>query len=87
MQGLKKFSVRAQLRDGEVRGFTMLYDQMMEGIVAPVMVAMANAFSPFPERSAPFAALRKSVEYGTGAGRQRRRATSSPTASSPKAAR
>ena len=66
MQGLKKFSVKAQMRDGEVRGFTMMYDQMMEGIVAPVMVAMASAFSPFPERSAPFAALAKPVEYGTG---------------------
>jgi len=66
MQGLKLFSVRAKLRDGEVRGFTMLYDQMMEGIVAPVMVAMASAFSPFPERSAPYAALAQSVEYGNG---------------------
>ena len=66
MQGLKLFSVRAKVRDGEVRGFTMMYDQMMEGIVAPVMVAMASAFSPFPERSAPYAALSKSVEYGTG---------------------
>ena len=66
MQGLKLFSVRAKLRDGEVRGFTMLYDQMMETIVAPVMVAMAAAFSPFPERSAPYAALAKSVEYGNG---------------------
>jgi hypothetical protein len=66
MQGLKKFSVRGKIRDGEVRGFTMLFDQGMEGIVAPVMVAMASAFSPFPERSAPFAALAKSVEYGNG---------------------
>ncbi len=66
MQGLKNFSVRAQLRDGEVRGFTMLYDQAMEGIVAPVMVAMAAAFSPFPERSAPYAALARKVEYGNG---------------------
>lgn len=66
MQGLKRFSVRARLRDGEVRGFTMLYDQAMEGIVAPVMVAMASAFTPFPERTAPFAALSKSVEYGNG---------------------
>lgn len=64
MQGLKMFSVRAKLRDGEVRGFTIRYDQMMETIVSPVMVAMASAFSPFPERSAPFAALAKSVEYG-----------------------
>jgi hypothetical protein len=66
MQGLKYFTVRAKLRDGEVRGFTLLYDQMMEGIVAPVMVAMASAFSPFPERPAPFASLAKKVEYGTG---------------------
>ncbi|HEY7978842.1 MAG TPA: hypothetical protein VID67_11640, partial [Rhizomicrobium sp.] len=66
MQGLKLFSVRAKVRGGEVRGFTMMYDQMMEGIVAPVMAAMASAFSPFPERSAPYAALSKSVEYGTG---------------------
>jgi hypothetical protein len=66
MQGLKKFSVRASFRNGEVRGFTMLFDQAMEGIVAPVMVAMASGFSPFPQRSAPFAALSKSVEYGNG---------------------
>ena len=66
LQGLKIFSVRAQIRNGEVRGFTMMYDQMMETIVAPVMVAMASAFSPFPERSAPFATLAKSVEYGNG---------------------
>jgi len=66
LQGLKKFSVRAQLRNGEVRGFTVLFDQMMETIVAPVMVAMASAFSPFPERSTPFAELAKSVEYGNG---------------------
>lgn len=66
LQGLKKFSVRATIRNGEVRGFTMQFDQMMETIVAPVMVAMASAFSPFPERSAPFAALAKSVEYGNG---------------------
>jgi len=66
MQGLKYFSVRAKARDGEVRGFTLLYDQMMEGIVAPVMVAMAAAFSPFPQAPAPFAALAKKVEYGTG---------------------
>jgi hypothetical protein len=66
LQGLKKFSVRAKLRDGEVRGFTMLFDQMMETIVSPVMVAMASSFSPFPERTAPFAALSRSVEYGNG---------------------
>lgn len=66
LQGLKKFGVRAFIRNGEVRGFTMLFDQMMETIVAPVTVAMASSFSPFPERTAPFAALPKSVEYGNG---------------------
>jgi trypsin-like peptidase len=66
MQGLKKFSVRAYARDGEIRGVTVLFDQMMETIVAPVTAAMVSAFSPFPERSLPFAAPTKSVEYGTG---------------------
>ena len=66
MQGLKKFSVRAQFRNGEVRGFTILFDQMMETIVAQVTVAMVSAFSPFPEGSTPFAAMAKTVEYGNG---------------------
>jgi hypothetical protein len=66
MQGLKNFTTRAKMRDGEVRGVTVSYDQMMETIVAPVTVAMASAFTPFPERSAPFAALAKAVDYGTG---------------------
>ena len=66
MQGLKMFSVRAKMRDGEARGFTIMYDQMMETIVAPATAAMVSAFSPFPERSAPYAALARSVEYGNG---------------------
>ena len=66
MQGLKKFSVRGYMRDGEIRGFTLLFDQMMETIVAPVTAAMVSAFSPFPERSSPFAAMATSVEYGNG---------------------
>src|SRR6185312_2859148 len=66
MQGLKRFLVKAQMRDGETRGFTVLYDQAMEGIVAPVLGAMTNAYTPFPERSAPFAQPAKSVDYGTG---------------------
>jgi S1-C subfamily serine protease len=66
MQGLKKFSVRAYARDGEIRGVTVLFDQMMETIVAPATAAMVSAFSPFPERTLPFAAPTKSVEYGTG---------------------
>lgn len=66
MQGLKKFTVRAYARDGEIRGVTVLFDQMMETIVAPAMAAMASAFAPFPERGLPFAAMARSVEYGSG---------------------
>ena len=66
MQGLKYFDVRAEKRDGEIRGFTLLYDQAMRGIVAPVADAMASAFAPFPARNMPFAVLEKPVEYGTG---------------------
>jgi hypothetical protein len=66
LQGLKKFGVRAQLKNGELRGYTVLYDQMMEGIVAPVTAAMANVFSPFPDSGTPIAALTKPVDYGSG---------------------
>ena len=66
MQGLKIFSVRAQRRDGEIRGLILLFDQMMETIVAGVTPAIVSAFSPFPERSMPFAAMAKPVEYGNG---------------------
>ncbi|MGZ5810605.1 MAG: serine protease [Xanthobacteraceae bacterium] len=66
MQGLKKFSVRGYARDGEIRGFTLLFDQMMETIVAPVTAAMVSAFSPYPGRSSLFATTANSVEYGNG---------------------
>ncbi len=66
LQGLKKFGVRAQLKNGELRGYTVMFDQAMEGIVAPVTAAMANSFSPFPDSNAPIASLAKPVDYGTG---------------------
>ena len=66
LQGLKKFGVRAQLKNGELRGYTVMFDQAMEGIVAPVTAAMANSFAPFPDSNAPIAALAKPVDYGTG---------------------
>jgi hypothetical protein len=66
LQGLKLFAVRAQLKDGELRGYTMLYDQAMAGIVLPVLGPMANAFAPFPDGAAPLAALARPVAYGTG---------------------
>jgi S1-C subfamily serine protease len=66
LQGLKQFAVRAQLKKGELRGYTIFYDQAMEGIMLPVLPAMANAFAPFPEGAAPVATLSRPVAYGTG---------------------
>ncbi len=68
LQGLKKFYVRAQIRDLEVRGLTILYDQATEGIMDPVTVVMGSAFAPFSgtgltELMGP---TRRKIEYGTG---------------------
>jgi peptidoglycan hydrolase-like protein with peptidoglycan-binding domain len=64
MQGLKKFYVRGQYKGDEVRILSILYDQATEGTVEPVVIAMSNAFNPFPTGVGP--PPRKSVEYGTG---------------------
>jgi hypothetical protein len=67
MQGLKKFYVRGQFKDSEVRILTILYDQATEGTMEPVVIAMSSAFNPFPvgaQASGP--PPRKTVEYGTG---------------------
>ena len=66
LQGLKHFAVRAHLKNGELRGYTMLYDQAMATIVMPVLPAMANAFAPFPDGAGPIASLSRPVGYGTG---------------------
>jgi peptidoglycan hydrolase-like protein with peptidoglycan-binding domain len=63
LQGLKKFYVRAQIKGDDIRGITILYDQAMEGIMQPVVVAMSNAFHPFTERAAENG--RRKVEYST----------------------
>src|SRR5207237_9915951 len=64
-----KFYVRAQVKDLEVRGMTVLWDPATEGIMDPVVVAMSSAFAPFPGTG--ISALlgpppRRKVEYGTG---------------------
>lgn len=64
LQNLKKFYVRAQLRDEEVRGFTVLYDQAMAGIMEPVVVAMSSAYAAFPVAAGP--PPRRKVEYASG---------------------
>ena len=63
LQNLKKFYVRAQVRGEEVRGFTVLYDQAMAGIMEPVVVAMSSAYQAFPAGGPP---PRRRVEYASG---------------------
>ena len=63
LQNLKKFYVRAQLRGEEVRGFTVLYDQAIAGIMEPVVVAMSSAYQAFPAGGPP---PRRKVEYASG---------------------
>jgi peptidoglycan hydrolase-like protein with peptidoglycan-binding domain len=69
MQGLKKLVVRAEVRDLEIRGVTVLYDQAIEGTVDHVAAAVLSAFAPFPG-SGVMALIgppaRRKVEYGTG---------------------
>ena len=66
VQGLKNFIVRADSRGSEVRGVTILYDQATEGTMSPVSVAIANAFTGFPDPNAPPPpGLRRMVEYGS----------------------
>lgn len=67
LQGLKRFYVRGELRNGEARGITVLYDQATEGVMEPVVAVMARAFSPFPGGvAAGMRAPRPKVEYATG---------------------
>jgi S1-C subfamily serine protease len=72
MQNLKRFYVRAEIKDGEVRGMTVLYDQATAPIMDPVVVVMSSAFAPFPGVSGASGlaqigpAPKPKVEYGTG---------------------
>src|SRR6202140_357158 len=66
MQGLKRFIVRVQSSGGELRGVTILFDQAIEGVMAPMAAAMANTYQGFPDPNvAPPPGLRRSVDYGT----------------------
>jgi hypothetical protein len=64
-QGLKKFYVRAQEKDGSIRGFSILYDQAMEGTFDPIVIAMSNAFATAPSMTAGEPMTHRKVEYGT----------------------
>jgi peptidoglycan hydrolase-like protein with peptidoglycan-binding domain len=69
MQGLKYFLVRAEVRDLEIRGITVLYDQAIEGTTDYVGLAVLSAFAPFPGTGV-MALIgppsRRRIEYGTG---------------------
>jgi hypothetical protein len=66
LQNLKRFYVRAQLKGDEVRGVTILYDQAMQGIMEPVVIAMSSAYAPFPSGRASAPPPRRMVEYASG---------------------
>lgn len=66
MQGLRRFAMHAQANTGEIRGFTVSYDQALEGIVTPLATAMANSFVAFPAGAAPAANRMQRVTYGSG---------------------
>src|ERR1043166_3852360 len=68
MQGLKKFFVRAHIRDLEVRGLTVAWDQATEGVMDHVGVVMQSAFAPFSGTglAAIMGPSRRKIEYGTG---------------------
>jgi peptidoglycan hydrolase-like protein with peptidoglycan-binding domain len=69
MQGLKKMAVRGFVKNSEVRGITILYDQAMEGTMDQLVAPMSSAFVPFTSGFAVAGsadAPRRKVEYGTG---------------------
>ncbi|MCC7347592.1 MAG: trypsin-like peptidase domain-containing protein, partial [Variibacter sp.] len=57
--------VRGQFKDGEVRGFSVAYDQALEGSLDHVVIAMASAAQAFPAGVAAAPPPRRKVEYGT----------------------
>ena len=69
MQGLKYFLVRAEVRDLEIRGVTVLYDQAIENTTDYVALAVLSAFAPFPGTGVMALIgppARSRIEYGTG---------------------
>jgi peptidoglycan hydrolase-like protein with peptidoglycan-binding domain len=67
-QGLKKFYVRAYVRDLEIRGIRILWDPATENIMDPVVVVMSSAFAPFPGTGLAMLGPPRPrlVDYGTG---------------------
>jgi peptidoglycan hydrolase-like protein with peptidoglycan-binding domain len=68
MQRLKFFIVRAAIKDDEVRGMTVLWDQATDPIMGYAAIGMSGAFTPFPTMAVaqPGETPRRKVDYGTG---------------------
>jgi hypothetical protein len=69
LQGLKRFLVLAEIRDLEIRGITVLYDQAIESTTGYVGYAVLSAFAPFPGTGVMALIgppARNRIEYGTG---------------------
>jgi peptidoglycan hydrolase-like protein with peptidoglycan-binding domain len=68
-QGLKNFLMRAEVRDLEIRGITVLYDPAIEATTDYVALGVLSAFAPFPGTGV-MALIgppsRSRIEYGTG---------------------
>ena len=67
LQNQKKFYIRGQFKDSEVRILSIFYDQATEGTMEPVVIAMSSAFNAFPAGSQAMGPPpRKKVEYASG---------------------
>jgi peptidoglycan hydrolase-like protein with peptidoglycan-binding domain len=69
IQGQRRFLVRAEVRDLEIRGITVLYDRAIEGTSDYVSHAVVSAYAPFPGTGVmaligPPSPRR--IDYGTG---------------------
>jgi peptidoglycan hydrolase-like protein with peptidoglycan-binding domain len=66
-QDARKFYIRAQARDGEVRGVSIFYKSDSDKAMDRVVVAMSSAFAPFhgPAIGPASPPPRRSIEYGT----------------------
>ena len=68
-QGLKFFFMRAEVRDLEIRGVTVLYDPAIEGTTDYVALGVLSAFAPFPGTGVMALIgppARSRIEYGSG---------------------
>ena len=67
LQNQKKFYIRGQFKDSEVRILSIFYDQATEGTMEPVVIAMSSAFNAFPTGAQAMGPPpRKKVEYASG---------------------